>query len=122
MGMSPRGEIASPWVEVRRAPHVCQGALRFSPKPRSIAGSYGVVREVHVAVGLRPKSDPAGERLRQRVLQIELAIEITFYLRAVHADLEVVPLPCRGRGEERLPFSNFHSTMLFSRQFARTVR
>jgi len=81
-----------------------------------------------VAVGLRPQADASRHRLGERMLQIELAVEIALNLCAADANLEVVPLMRRfgvfrtQLTEERLPFSNFHSTRLFSRQFARIVR
>ena len=44
----------------------------------SLAGYCGELVEMHVAVRLRPQADLPGDRFRQRVLQIELAVEIAF--------------------------------------------
>jgi len=52
---------------------------------------------MHVAVRLRPQANLPGDRFRQRVLQIELAVEIALDLVARDADFEVVPLPGCGR-------------------------
>src|SRR5258707_10564721 len=53
---------------------------------------------MHVAVRLRPQANLPGDRFRQRVLQIELAVEIALDLVARDADFEVVPLAGWGRG------------------------
>src|SRR5262249_37077760 len=58
---------------------------------------HGIIVEVHIAVGLRPQPDTAGDRCRKFVLQIELAVEIAFDLLAGNADLEVVPDARRSR-------------------------
>src|SRR6516162_6302259 len=63
----------------------------------SLARCDGEFVEVHVAVRLRPQADLPRDRFRQRVLQIELAVEIALDLVARDADFEVVPLPGCGR-------------------------
>src|SRR5215831_14280988 len=63
----------------------------------SLARRSGKFIEMHVAVRLRPQPNLPGHRLRERVLQIELAVEIALHLVAGDADFEVVPLPAGGR-------------------------
>src|SRR5229473_104851 len=65
---------------------------------RRDAGRGGEFVEMHVAIRLRPQADLPGDRFRQRVLQIELAVEIALDLVARNADFEVMPLPGCGRG------------------------
>src|SRR5262245_53544827 len=109
----------------------------FSNRPRfncgscsidSVSRSHGEVVEVHVAVGLRPQPDAARDRLGQDMLEVQLAVEIgrdlgpaIWTLRSCHWRLGVGVLRIHFT-EDRLPFSNFHSTRLFSRGFARTVK
>src|SRR5262249_45344366 len=63
----------------------------------SLAGRGSEFVEMHVAIRLRPQTNLPGHRCRQRVLKVELAIEIALDLIARDADFEVVPLPGRGR-------------------------
>src|SRR5215470_16795063 len=66
----------------------------YSPLSRhpSFARGHREIIEMHVAVCLRPQADLSGDGLRQRVLKIELAIEIPFNLVAGDTDFQVVPL------------------------------
>src|SRR5215468_9134720 len=56
-------------------------ASRTSRHPL-FARDHGEIIEMHVAVCLRPQADLSGDGLWQRVLKIELAIEIPFNLVA----------------------------------------
>src|SRR6266498_5287271 len=77
-------------------------------QPSLVRGRRRIIGEIHVAVRLGPQSDASGNRRRQRMLEIELAVEIAFDLVAGDANLEVVPLPGRGR---RVP-NPFHRRAL----------
>src|SRR6266849_7896960 len=55
------------------------------------------IGEIHAAVRLRPKPYAPGNRLRQLMLEIELAVEVALDLGAGDADLELVPLAGCGR-------------------------
>src|SRR5262252_8834695 len=57
-----------------------------------LACCHREIVEMHVAVCLRPQADLSGDGLWQRVLKVELAVEIAFYLVAGDADFQVVPL------------------------------
>src|SRR5215204_2613516 len=63
----------------------------------SIGRRHGEVVEIHMAVRLRPQADASGDRLRQDVLQLKLAVEVAFDLGAGDPHLEIVPLTGRGR-------------------------
>src|SRR5262245_58770318 len=70
--------------------------------PRARVGSSlsrrgGESVEPDIAVRLRPQPDLAGDGLRQRVLQVGLAVEEAFDLGAADADLQVMPLAGRRR-------------------------
>src|SRR5258708_36910199 len=68
---------------------------RTSPHP-SLAGHHRKIVEMHIAVRLRPQADLSRDGLWQRVLKIELAIEIAFNLVAGDANFQVMPLSgCR---------------------------
>src|SRR5215472_7909159 len=54
--------------------------------------------EMHIAVCLRPQADLSGDGLWERVLKIELAVEVPFNLVAGNADFQVVPLAACRRG------------------------
>src|SRR6266849_3920210 len=73
-----------------------QANSRTSPPP-SLAGERSEIVEMHVAVCLRPQADTTGHWFRQRVLQIELAVEIAFDLVARDTDLKIVPLTASRR-------------------------
>src|SRR5215471_3367512 len=51
-----------------------------------------------MTVRFRPQADAPRYRLRQRVLEVELAVEPALDLGAGDADFQVVPLAGRGRG------------------------
>src|SRR5262249_841338 len=68
------------------------------PAPSSIRRGHRVVVEVDMAVGLRPQADAAGNRLRQDVLELELAVQVAFDPGAGQAHLDVMPLARRGSG------------------------
>src|SRR6476620_921606 len=63
----------------------------------SIARGHRVVGTIHVAIGFGPQADAARNWLRESVLQIELAIEVTLNFGPADANLEVVPLVGGGR-------------------------
>src|SRR5215470_8828039 len=67
-------------------------AASWTSRHPSFARGHGEIIEMHVAVCLRPQADLSGDGLWQRVLKIELAIEIPFNLVAGDADFQVVPL------------------------------
>src|SRR5512133_98292 len=70
------------------------GGRKIAP---SVSRHHGEVVEIDVAVRFRPEPDLARDGLRQCVLEIELAVEITLDLVAGDADLQVMPLPAGGR-------------------------
>src|SRR4051794_34834586 len=72
---------------------------------------YGIVVEIHIAIRLRPQTDPACNRCREVVLQVELAIEIAFDLLTGDAHLEVVPC-ARRRWRIANPFDRGPFTLL----------
>src|SRR5437762_2038847 len=72
-------------------------SVRKSVRHILLGRRSGIIGEIHVAVGLRPQSDAPGDRLGQRVLEMELAVEIALDLDAGDADFELVPLSARGR-------------------------
>src|SRR5712664_2702803 len=73
-----------------------QANSRTSPPP-SLAGERSKIVEMHVAVCFRPQADTTGYWFGQRVLQIELAVEIAFDLVSSDTDLKIVPLPASRR-------------------------
>src|SRR5947209_6751404 len=87
----------TPWVIASKvtvaAPCHCASANRC----RSISRHHREIVEVHVAVGLGPQADASGYRLGEHVLQVRFAVEIGCDLRPDDVDLEVMPLPRRGR-------------------------
>src|SRR5215813_9460032 len=52
---------------------------------------------MHVAVRLGPQADATGDRLRQRILKIELAVEVALDLGPTDPHLEFMPLLRGGR-------------------------
>ena len=77
------------------APEKCACFVQSSRIHPSLAGCGSEIIEMHVAVRLRPQADAARDRRRQGVLEIELAVEITFHIIVGNADLKVVPLLAR---------------------------
>src|SRR5215472_18891147 len=63
----------------------------------SVSRSHGEVVEVHVAVGLRPQPDAARDRLRQDMLEVQLAVETGRDLGPRELDLEIMTLVARRR-------------------------
>ena len=63
----------------------------------SLARYRGELVEMHVAVRFRPETDLSRNGFRPGVVQVQLAVEIALDLGAGDANLEVMPLACRGR-------------------------
>src|SRR6266568_3880105 len=69
-------------IQIRRAPkhagdQVGRSQAYRVAQPILVRGRRRIIGEIHVAVRLRPQSDASGNRRRQRMLEIELAVEIT---------------------------------------------
>src|SRR6202048_3468564 len=79
MGSSPR----MTWIQTSET------------RVRSIARCHRVGIEIHVTVRFGPQANAARYRLRQHVLEVELAVKITPHFGARDPHLEIVPLPCR---------------------------
>src|ERR1700730_1785792 len=99
MGVSP---LHCDIPRVHRYPYTCTRVCRLG-WARSIARRHGVVIEIHVTVRLGPQANAPRYRLRQHVLEVELAVEISLDFGARDPHLEIVPLPCR-RWSISVPF------------------
>src|SRR5262245_61936346 len=84
------------WTAARSATSCIARAPSPAPDP-SVGRRHRIVVKVDVTVGLRPQTDSAADRHRQRVLEIALAVEIALDLAARDLEAEVVPGARRGR-------------------------
>src|SRR5437870_9266982 len=82
----------TPSLAARRRSSTSPGRCWSLPFGHFSGGGDGVVVELADAVGLRPDADFARHRLRERVFEQELVVEVAAQLRPAHSDLHPVPL------------------------------